>query len=76
VGDRVRGGSREYVEESGGWNRIHFVTGDIEAEVVRLRDGGVRFRNDIVTGPSGSRSSSRTRRETRSSCSSPPATDG
>jgi catechol 2,3-dioxygenase-like lactoylglutathione lyase family enzyme len=37
----------------GGWNRIHFVVPDITAEVTRLRAEGVRFRNDIVTGPGG-----------------------
>ena len=37
----------------GGWNRIHFVVDDIEAEVQRLRPAGVRFRSDIVTGPGG-----------------------
>jgi catechol 2,3-dioxygenase-like lactoylglutathione lyase family enzyme len=39
--------------EAGGWNRIHFVVDDLEAEVERLRSEGVRFRNDIVTGPGG-----------------------
>jgi len=38
----------------GGWNRIHLVVDDLEAEVTRLRHAGVRFRNDIVTGPGGS----------------------
>ncbi|HET6951487.1 MAG TPA: VOC family protein [Acidimicrobiales bacterium] len=38
----------------GGWNRIHFVVDDIKAEVERLREAGVTFRNDIVTGPGGS----------------------
>jgi len=38
----------------GGWNRIHFVVEDLESEVARLRAAGVRFRNDIVTGPGGS----------------------
>ncbi len=38
---------------AGGWNRIHFVVDDIAAEVERLRSAGVRFRNDIVTGPGG-----------------------
>src|SRR4051812_4674856 len=38
----------------GGWNRIHFVVEDIDAEVERLRSAGVRFRNEIVTGPGGS----------------------
>jgi catechol 2,3-dioxygenase-like lactoylglutathione lyase family enzyme len=38
----------------GGWNRIHFIVADIAAEVDRLRDAGVSFRNDILTGPGGS----------------------
>ncbi len=38
----------------GGWNRIHLIVDDLEAEVVRLRNAGVRFRNDITTGPGGS----------------------
>ena len=37
----------------GGWNRIHLLVDDIEAEVARLRGAGVRFRNDVVTGPGG-----------------------
>jgi catechol 2,3-dioxygenase-like lactoylglutathione lyase family enzyme len=37
----------------GGWNRIHFVVDDIEAEVERLRAAGVSFRSDIVRGPGG-----------------------
>jgi catechol 2,3-dioxygenase-like lactoylglutathione lyase family enzyme len=37
----------------GGWNRIHFVVDDIAAEVRRLREAGVSFRNEIVTGPGG-----------------------
>lgn len=39
--------------QPGGWNRIHFVVDDIEAEVERLRAGGVSFRNDIISGPGG-----------------------
>jgi catechol 2,3-dioxygenase-like lactoylglutathione lyase family enzyme len=38
----------------GGWNRIHLIVDDLPAEVTRLRAAGVRFRNDIVTGPGGS----------------------
>jgi catechol 2,3-dioxygenase-like lactoylglutathione lyase family enzyme len=38
----------------GGWNRIHLLVEDIDAEVARLRDAGLTFRNDIVTGPGGS----------------------
>ena len=37
----------------GGWNRIHFIVDDIDAEVSRLRDAGASFRNDIVSGPGG-----------------------
>ena len=37
----------------GGWNRIHFIVDDIDADVRRLRDAGATFRNDIVTGPGG-----------------------
>ncbi len=39
---------------SGGWNRILLIVNDLAAEVERLRAAGVRFRNDIVTGPGGS----------------------
>jgi catechol 2,3-dioxygenase-like lactoylglutathione lyase family enzyme len=39
--------------EPGGWNRIHFIVADIASEVERLRSVGVRFRNDIVSGPGG-----------------------
>jgi catechol 2,3-dioxygenase-like lactoylglutathione lyase family enzyme len=37
----------------GGWNRIHFIVDDIDADVRRLRDAGATFRNEIVTGPGG-----------------------
>jgi catechol 2,3-dioxygenase-like lactoylglutathione lyase family enzyme len=37
----------------GGWNRIHFVVEDINDEVARLRDAGVPFPNEIVTGTGG-----------------------
>jgi catechol 2,3-dioxygenase-like lactoylglutathione lyase family enzyme len=37
----------------GGWNRIHFIVDDIDAEVAHLRDAGARFRNDVVSGPGG-----------------------
>jgi catechol 2,3-dioxygenase-like lactoylglutathione lyase family enzyme len=39
--------------EPGGWNRIHFVVDDIAAEIERLRAAGVRFRNELVSGPGG-----------------------
>jgi catechol 2,3-dioxygenase-like lactoylglutathione lyase family enzyme len=37
----------------GGWNRVQFVVEDIVAEVDRLCDAGVQFRNEIVKGPGG-----------------------
>ena len=37
----------------GGWNRIHLIVGDLEAEVARLRAAGAPFRNEIVEGPGG-----------------------
>ena len=37
----------------GGWNRIHLIVDDIDAEVARLRAAGATFRNDIVEGPGG-----------------------
>jgi len=38
----------------GGWNRLHFVVGDLRAEMDRLKGEGVPFRNEVVTGPGGS----------------------
>jgi catechol 2,3-dioxygenase-like lactoylglutathione lyase family enzyme len=38
---------------AGGWNRIHLIVDDIEAEVARLREAGASFRNDILAGPGG-----------------------
>lgn len=37
----------------GGWNRIHFIVDDLEAEVERLRGEGATFRNEILRGPGG-----------------------
>lgn len=37
----------------GGWNRVHFVVEDLEAEIGRLKAAGVPFRNEVVTGPGG-----------------------
>jgi catechol 2,3-dioxygenase-like lactoylglutathione lyase family enzyme len=41
------------VPEPGGWNRIHFIVDDIDAEVETLRGSGASFRNEILTGPGG-----------------------
>ena len=37
----------------GGWNRIHLIVDDLDHEITRLSEEGVRFRNDVVTGPGG-----------------------
>jgi catechol 2,3-dioxygenase-like lactoylglutathione lyase family enzyme len=37
----------------GGWNRIHLIVDDINAEAARVRAAGARFRNDIIEGPGG-----------------------
>ena len=39
--------------QPGGWNRIHLIVEDIDAEVERLRAADLTFRNDIVSGPGG-----------------------
>jgi catechol 2,3-dioxygenase-like lactoylglutathione lyase family enzyme len=36
-----------------GRNRIHLVVDDLDAEIDRLRDAGVSFRSDLVSGPGG-----------------------
>jgi catechol 2,3-dioxygenase-like lactoylglutathione lyase family enzyme len=38
----------------GGWNRIELVVDDLPSEVAKLKAQGLRFRNEIVTGPGGS----------------------
>ena len=38
----------------GGWNRIELVVDDLRSEVAKLKEQGLRFRNEIVTGPGGS----------------------
>ena len=37
----------------GGWNRIHLIVDDIDQEVARLTEEGVRLRNEVVKGPGG-----------------------
>ncbi len=39
--------------EPGGWNRFQLEVSDLEAKVQELREAGVPFRNDIVTGVGG-----------------------
>ena len=37
----------------GGWNRFVVEVDDLEAKVTELRQAGLSFRNEIVTGPGG-----------------------
>jgi catechol 2,3-dioxygenase-like lactoylglutathione lyase family enzyme len=39
--------------EPGGWNRFSVEVSDLAATVAELRQDGVRFRNDVVTGVGG-----------------------
>jgi catechol 2,3-dioxygenase-like lactoylglutathione lyase family enzyme len=39
--------------EPGGWNRIHFIVDDPDAEIERLRAADVKFRNEVISGPGG-----------------------
>ncbi|WP_119303046.1 VOC family protein [Dongia deserti] len=39
--------------EPGGWNRFVLEVADLSATVAKLKAEGMRFRNDIVTGPGG-----------------------
>jgi catechol 2,3-dioxygenase-like lactoylglutathione lyase family enzyme len=39
--------------EPGGWNRLVLEVDGLEAEVERLKQAGLTFRNEIVTGPGG-----------------------
>jgi catechol 2,3-dioxygenase-like lactoylglutathione lyase family enzyme len=41
------------VPAPGGWNRIHLLVDDIDAEVARLTAAGVPFRNEVLAGPGG-----------------------
>jgi catechol 2,3-dioxygenase-like lactoylglutathione lyase family enzyme len=36
-----------------GRNRVHLLMDDLDAEVARLRDAGLSFRSDVVSGPGG-----------------------
>jgi catechol 2,3-dioxygenase-like lactoylglutathione lyase family enzyme len=38
---------------SAGRNLIHLVVDDLDGEIARLRDAGLSFRSDLVSGPGG-----------------------
>ncbi len=39
------------IPSPGGWSRFALMVDDLESPVAKLKDDGVRFRNDIVEGP-------------------------
>ena len=41
------------IPSAGGWNRIVVVVDDLDTLVSDLRESGVSFRNEVVTGPGG-----------------------
>jgi glyoxylase I family protein len=40
-------------QEPGGWNRVVLEVDDLAAQIDRLRDAGLHFRNTMETGPGG-----------------------
>ena len=42
------------VPEPGGWNRIVVEVENLQNTVAAMRSGGVKFRNEIISGPGGS----------------------
>lgn len=37
----------------GGWNRIHLIVDDLDADVARMKAAGCRFRNEVIQGVGG-----------------------
>ena len=40
-------------QESGGWNRIVLHVTDVAAEIERMKKAGLKFRNEMESGPAG-----------------------
>ena len=40
-------------QEPGGWKRVVLQVNDLSARITMLRDAGVRFRNEMESGPGG-----------------------
>lgn len=53
AGGAGRAGSESSAPEPGGWNRFQLTVTDLDDVVTRLRDAGVGFRSDIVSGNGG-----------------------
>ncbi len=39
--------------EPGGWNRLVLVVADLDGKVEAMKRAGLRFRNEVVSGPGG-----------------------
>jgi catechol 2,3-dioxygenase-like lactoylglutathione lyase family enzyme len=39
--------------EPGGWNRLIVKSANLDSDVQALKQAGVRFRNEVVSGPGG-----------------------
>ncbi|CAM3782127.1 VOC family protein [Smaragdicoccus niigatensis] len=54
VSGAASSGARATPEGLGaGRNRIHLIVDDLDGTITRLRDAGVPFRSDLVSGPGG-----------------------
>ena len=51
-GARVLSDGRQ--QEPGGWNRVVLKADDLPWVVAKMKQAGIRFRNEIETGPAGS----------------------
>ena len=40
-------------QQPGGWNRVVLRTADLSAQIDALKNAGVKFRNQVETGPGG-----------------------
>jgi glyoxylase I family protein len=40
-------------QEPGGWNRLVLRVDDLLAHIMRMKEAGIRFRNEMETGPGG-----------------------
>jgi glyoxylase I family protein len=38
-------------QQPGGWNRLVLAVADLASVVAALKDRGLRFRSDVITGP-------------------------
>jgi len=41
------------VQEPGGWNRVVLRVSDLPSWIEKLKNAGLRFRNEMETGPAG-----------------------